>query len=36
MARIPNDAKGGFWTAVGVLAALVVWHIVSQKVPALA
>jgi hypothetical protein len=35
MAAIPGDAKYGFWVAVGVLAALAVWHFASSRVPAL-
>lgn len=35
MATIPADAKYGFWVAVGVLAALAVWHFASSRVPAL-
>jgi hypothetical protein len=35
MATIPADAKYGFWVAVGVLAALAAWHILSSRVPAL-
>lgn len=29
------DAKTGFWTAVGVLAALFIWNLASNKFPAL-
>jgi hypothetical protein len=35
MATIPSDAKYGFWVAVGVLAALAVWHFASSRIPAL-
>lgn len=36
MASVPADARYGFWVAVGVLAALAVWHFAASKVPALA
>lgn len=35
MATVPADAKYGFWVAVGVLAALAVWHFASSRLPAL-
>lgn len=35
MAALPADAKYGFWVAVGVLAALAVWHFASSRLPAL-
>lgn len=34
-ANIPANAKYGFWVAIGVLSALVVFHFVQTKVPAL-
>lgn len=33
MARIPERAKVGFWTAIGVFAALVVWKYVEARLP---
>lgn len=35
MATVPADAKYGFWVAVGVLAALAVWHFASSRISAL-
>lgn len=32
MATVPADAKYGFWVAVGVLAALAAWHLLSSRV----
>lgn len=34
MAVNPN-AKMGFWTAVGVLSALVVWNFLAQRIPSI-
>ena len=34
MAINPN-AKIGFWTAAGVLSALLVWNFLSTKIPAI-
>lgn len=31
MAGIPPNAKTGFWTAIGVLAAFVVWKMIEGK-----
>jgi hypothetical protein len=33
MAKIPERAKVGFWTAIGVFAALFVWKIVESRLP---
>lgn len=27
------NAKTGFWTAIGVLGALLVWHFLESKLP---
>lgn len=35
MALIKGEAKTGFWVAMGVLAALTVWHIAATKFPQL-
>ena len=32
---INANAKIGFWTAIGVVAGLLVWNFVSTKVPAI-
>jgi len=32
---VNSDAKTGFYTALGVLAALLVWNFVSARVPSL-
>lgn len=29
------NAKIGFWTGIGVLSALLVWNILSTKIPAI-
>ncbi len=31
---VNQNAKVGFWTAIGVLAGLFVWNVVSSRVPA--
>jgi hypothetical protein len=33
MPRIPDRAKFGFWTAIGVFAALVVFRYVEKRLP---
>ena len=33
MARIPERAKVGFWTAIGVFAAMLVWSYVEKRIP---
>lgn len=35
MATLNANAKVGFWTAIGVLAGLFVWNLVSSKIPSL-
>jgi hypothetical protein len=36
MAKVPSDARMGFWVAIGVLVALAVWNYAGHKLPALA
>ena len=33
MAGIPPHVKVGFWTAIGVFAAMFVWNIVESRMP---
>lgn len=35
MAALNPNAKIGFYTALGVLAALLVWNVVASRVPTL-
>jgi hypothetical protein len=31
--RIPQQAKTGFWVAIGVFAAMLVWNYVEKRIP---